>query len=125
PFSVVSSAEFSIDLSNAAYVSGVIRIGPESIDLKSLPASPLVVPTTLAVTSTFAPRFGYGNPKTSTTTSTTTLTTALVVYSDFSTFVTGLDNALSATNPALQLEASGVFNRTTNTFTATSISFVL
>ncbi len=68
---------FSIDLSNAAYVSGVIRIGPESIDLKSLPASPLVVPTTLPVTSTFAPRFGYGNPKTSTTTPTTTLTTAL------------------------------------------------
>jgi len=125
PFSVLSAAGFSIDLSNAAYVSGVIRIGPESIDLKSLPATPLVVPTTLPVTSTFAPRFGYGNPKTSTTTSTTTLTTALVVYSDFSTFVTGLDNALSATNPALQLEASGVFNRTTNTFTATSISFVL
>ncbi len=125
PFTAVSAAGFSIDLSNAAYVSGVIRIGPESIDLKSLPATPLVVPTTLPVTSTFAPRFGYGNPKTSTTTPTTTLTTALVVYSDFSTFVTGLDSTLSATNPALQLEARGVFNRTTNTFTATSISFVL
>ncbi len=125
PFSVVSAAEFSINLTNAAYVSGVIRIGPESIDLKSLPASPLVVPTTLPVTLTFAPRFGYGNPKTSTTTSTTTLTTALVVYSSFPDFVTGLDGTLSATNPALQLEARGIFDRATNTFTATSISFVL
>jgi hypothetical protein len=47
------------------------------------------------------------------------------VYSSFPSFITGLTTALSATNPALQLEARGVFNRTTNTFTATSISFVL
>ncbi len=125
PFSAVSDTEFSINLSNAAYVSGVIRIGSESIDLKSLAASPLVVPTTLPATLTFAPQFGYGNPKTSTTTSTSSLTTALVVFSNFPAFVTGLNGLLSATDPALQLEARGVFDRTTNTFTATSISFVL
>jgi len=125
PFTALSDSGFSIDLSNAKYVSGVIRIGPESIDLKSLTANPLVVPTTLPVTSTFAPQFGYGDPHTSTTTPTTTSTTALAVFSDFSTFVTGLNAALSATQPALQLEARGVFDRATNTFTATSISLVL
>ncbi len=99
PFSAVSDAEFSIDLSNAAYVSGVIRIGPESIDLKSLAASPLVVPTTLPATLTFAPQFGYGNPKTSTTTSTSSLTTALVVYSNFPAFVTGLNSVVERNGP--------------------------
>ena len=126
PFSAVSATGFTIDLANTAYVSGVIRIGPESIDLKSLPAIPLVVPTTLPVTSTFAPRFGYGNPKTSTTTPTHHLDDrSHACTASFPTFVTGVGTTLSATNPALQLEARGVFDRTTNTFTATSISFVL
>jgi hypothetical protein len=32
---------------------------------------------------------------------------------------------MTAANPALQFEARGVYNRTTNTFTATSINLVL
>ena len=32
---------------------------------------------------------------------------------------------MNATNPARQFEAPGVYNRATNTFTATSINFVL
>ena len=39
-----------LDLTNPELATAVIRIGPESIDMKSLPASPRVVPTTLAVT---------------------------------------------------------------------------
>ena len=42
--------------------TAVIRIGPESIDMKSLPASPRIVPTALPVTATFAPRYSWGNP---------------------------------------------------------------
>ena len=45
PFVGLSSTGFSINLSNAQLISAVIRIGPESIALKSLTASPQVVPT--------------------------------------------------------------------------------
>jgi hypothetical protein len=125
PFEAVSGTGFSINLGNAYLATAVIRIGPESIDLKSLPASPLIVPTTLPVTTTFAPQYAFGNPDTASTTSTVTSTTALKIYSNFDTFITGLQAAMDAANPAKQLEARGVYNRATNTFTATSIDFVL
>ena len=38
PFDTVSSSGFTINLAQAEYLTGVIRIGPESIDLKSVPA---------------------------------------------------------------------------------------
>ena len=59
PFATLSDSGFSLNPSAAGF-SGVVRIGPELIDLSTLPQSPLVVPTTLTVTSTFAPRFTVG-----------------------------------------------------------------
>jgi hypothetical protein len=125
PFEVSSASGFSINLSNPAIYSAVIRIGPESIDMKSLPASPLVVPTTVPVTSTFAPLYTVGNPSTATTAGSVTSTTALYQYSSYAEFNTKLSATLGTTNLARQLEARGIYNRSTNTFTATSINFVL
>jgi hypothetical protein len=125
PFIGLTSTGFSIDLSNAELVAGVIRIGPEVIDLKSLPASPPIVPTTLPVTTTFAPRYTVGNPATSSTTPNVPSTTALSMYSSFPDFVTQVNATMTSTSPAHQFQAQGVYNRTTNTFTATSISLVL
>jgi hypothetical protein len=125
PFLTFTAAGFSVDLSNANLLSGVIRIGPESIDLASLPASPLVVPTTLAVTSTFAPNYTVGNPATATTTTTVTSTTSLHEHINFAAFVTDATAQLTAAAPALQLQATGIYDRSTNTFTATSVNFVL
>jgi len=120
PFVSVSSAGFTIDLSQAEFLSGVIRIGPQSIDLTSVPAV-TVVPTTLPVTSTFSPRYAFGDP------GVTAVTTAPVisVYSNFSNFIAALTPAISAANPVKQLEARGVYDAATNTFVATSINFVL
>jgi hypothetical protein len=114
PFVGLANAGFSIDLSNAEYVSGVIRIGPESIDLKSLPASPQIVPTSLPVTATFAPRFAIGNPS-----------TGIAVFSGFAAFVTQVNTSVTGTTPAVQFEARGLYNRTTNTFTATTVNILL
>jgi hypothetical protein len=126
PFASLSDAGFSIDLANKALYSAVIRIGPESIALTSLPASPQVVPTTLTVTSTFAPQYTVGNPSTSSTTATATAaTTTLHVYNTFADFVTEVNGTLNTASPAAQLEAHGVYNRTTNIFTATSVNLVL
>ncbi|HEY1312910.1 MAG TPA: hypothetical protein VGE92_03490, partial [Steroidobacteraceae bacterium] len=114
PFVGLANTGFTIDLSNAQYVSGVIRIGPESIDLKSLPASPQIVPTSLPLTATFAPRFAVGNPS-----------TGIDVFSGFAAFVTQVHTSVNGTTPALQFEARGLYNRTTNTFTATTVNIVL
>jgi hypothetical protein len=120
PFVSVSSAGFTIDLSQAEFLSGVIRIGPQSIELTSVPAV-TVVPTTLPVTSTFSPRYAFGDP------GVTAVTTAPVisVYSNFPDFIAALTPEITAANPVKQLEARGVYDAATNTFVATSINFVL
>ncbi len=127
PFvSPLTNAGFTVDLANPQLVSAVIRIGPENIDLKSLPASPQVVPTTSPITTTFAPRYAFGNPTTSTVTpAIPTATTSINVFNSFPSFVTALNGAVSATNTVLQFDARGVYDRTTNVFTATTVNVVL
>jgi hypothetical protein len=123
PFSAHSATGLSIDLSNpSSILSAVIRIGPESVALASLPASPqfTVVPQTgiaLSGLPVFTPRFSYGDP-------TAVAPAGIHVFSAFKTFATDLPTAL-ATTPALQLEARGTYNRATNTFSASSVDVVL
>jgi hypothetical protein len=124
PFSANTGSSFTINLANLIS-SAVIFIGPQTIAMTSLPASPTIVGTPLAVTQTFAPRYVWGNPVTSATTSTTTSTTNLAATSDFSTFLSGLTSELSTTNPAEQMVARGIYDPATNTFTATTIDFAL
>ena len=62
PFESISTTGFSLKLSDPSiFYSAVIRIGPESIDLLTLPSSPLIVPTTLPVTQTFSPRYAWAS----------------------------------------------------------------
>jgi RNase P/RNase MRP subunit p29 len=126
PFTSLTDQSFTIDLADPAIASAIIQIGSESILMSSLPASPMVVPTTLATTETFAPRYSWGNPVTSTATeSVPTSTTNLALSSVFSDFVSGVTATLGTADPALQLMARGIYDRTTNTFTATQIDFAL
>ncbi|MDP9065387.1 MAG: hypothetical protein M3O06_05930, partial [Pseudomonadota bacterium] len=133
PFAALSAGGLSIDLANPNLVSSVIRIGPESIDLHALPASPQLVPTAAAAPVTanlgtpgavtvtlppvFLPAYSFGNPL-------VTGSSGIRVFSAFGTFATGLTTAL-ASSPALQLEARGTFDRATNTFNAISVDVVL
>jgi hypothetical protein len=126
PFESFSATGFSLKLNDPSVLYyAVIRIGPEAIDLQTLPSSPLIVPTTLPITQTFSPRYAWGVPSTASTTATVTSTTALSVSSVFNDFFGGVAGTINTTNPALQLQATGVYSRSTNTFTATSINFVL
>jgi hypothetical protein len=122
PFTTLSDAGFSLDLHLAT--TAQIKIGPEVIDLVGGTAV-TVVPTALAVTSVFAPRFSVGDPNTANTTPTVTSTTSIASFSSFSSWVTKVNASLSSTAPGLQLAAAGIFDRATNTFTATSIDLVL
>jgi hypothetical protein len=120
----LSDAGFSLNLSLAT--TAQIKIGPEVIDLVGAPAV-TVVPTTLAVTSTFAPRYSVGDPVTASTisTSTTASTTAIASFSSFASWVSKVNSTLNSATPGLQFAATGVYDRATNTFTATSIDLVL
>jgi hypothetical protein len=127
PFESISATSFSLKLSDpSAFYLAAIRIGAEAIDLRTLPSSPLIVPTTLPVTQTFSPRYAWGVPSTASTTATATSTSVLNVSSVFADLIDGVSGTLnSVTHTVLQLQATGLYNRGTNTFTATSINFVL
>jgi len=126
PFTSLTDQSFIIDLADPKIASAIIQIGSESFLMSSLPSSPPVVPTALATTETFAPRYSWGNPLTATVTETVlTSTSELNMSSAFSDFVSGVTSTLSSTEPALQLVARGIYDRATNTFTATQIDFAL
>ena len=121
PFVSVSSAGFTIDLSQAEYLSGVIRIGPQSIDLTSIPAV-MVVPTTLPVTSIFSPRYAFGESRRHRRDDHDR------PYRFTATFrISSRRSPPRSARPIRlkQLEATGVYDAATNTFVATSINFVL
>jgi hypothetical protein len=121
PFATLTSTGLTINLADTSFSSGVIRVGSESIDLKSLAANPQIVPQatpagTAGVPAAFLPLFAVGNPK---------ATTGINVYNTFATFAAKLPTVIVAATPALQFVATGVYNRVANTFTASSIDVVL
>jgi hypothetical protein len=129
PFTGFSQDGFSIDLSNAKLQTAQILIGGETINLTSLPASPQIVPiASSSATSTFSPQYTVGNPTTSSIFPTSTVdlsATAINCFGLFFSFADEVNRTMNSANPALQLEARGVYNRTTNTFTATTVNLVL
>jgi len=144
PFATLTDASMTINLSNAELTTAIIRIGPESITLASLPATPTIYPTPEPPTGTngaaaaagvpavFLPLYAVGNPITSSATTTTlptavtsTATTALSVFNTYASFVSEVNSTMTTANPAMQFEATGFFNRSANTFYATTINVVL
>ncbi len=118
PFSTLTSTAMAIDLANPSLTSALIRIGPESVDLHTLPASPQIVPlppsaTTTGLPPVFAPLFSVGNPL-----------TTINCFGVYSAYLQALTTKL-ASNGAVQFEARGYFDRGTNTFNASSINVVL
>jgi hypothetical protein len=123
PFATLTDTGMTIDLSNPELSSGVIRVGSESIDLKSPTAmSPQIVPQptpagTAGVPAAFLPLFAIGNLSAASV-------TTISVYNGFADFVTQLPKSIVAATPALHLVATGAYNRGSNTFTASSIDVV-
>jgi hypothetical protein len=109
----------TIDLTNG---SGVIRIGSESIDMKTLSAAPTIVPAVAppppaGLPAVFLPLFAIGNLSAANT-------TTIAVFNSFASFVTQLPKSIVAATPAEHFVAAGVYNRGSNTFTASSIDVV-
>jgi hypothetical protein len=121
------TGNFSLSLTGATLAR--LWIGPEVIDMTTLPSSPTVEglpPASYAsFSTTFAPRYSAGDPLTSSTTPSLASTTFLTDVSDFVTFTTDVKSVVTSANTAKRFVAHGVWNRTLNTFTAASIDFVL
>jgi hypothetical protein len=122
PFAAATAAGLTINLSDPHFNTGVIRIGSESIDLKSLAVNPQIVPAatppaTPGLPAVFLPAFAIGGLTAADTTTTS-------VYSAFADFVAKLPTLIVAATPAQHFVAAGVYNRSSNVFTASSIDVV-
>ena len=107
--------------------SAVIRIGPESIDVKScrqVPDRPHHASRDLDLCASLYGRQSRDrhHARRQQHPCDHRLRTSTAAIASFDT---KLNATIGAANPARQLEARGIYNRTTNTFTATSINFVL
>jgi LysM repeat protein len=117
PFSSVSNAGLVVDLSNAALDDvRYIRTGPATLDLKTLPASPLI--TTVGAPAS-ALQLAVGS---------FTATNGVSVYNNMADFISKVQATFpagSTTNQIFRLTAYGQYNSTTNTFVATRIHVAL
>jgi hypothetical protein len=114
PFTSIASSGLVVDLTNADLGSThYIRTGPANLDLKSLPASPLITwvganpgDLVLAVGSS-------------------TLTTGISVFNEADEFVSAVNAAFNGSGKIFRLVAYGQYNATTNTFVAARINVAL
>jgi hypothetical protein len=114
PFTSVSSSGLIVNLADADLGSiHVIRTGPAKLDLKSLPASPLIT-TTGADQNNL--RLAVGS---------TTPATGISVFNSVEGFVNGVNSAFNGTNKIFRLVAYGQYNQANNTFVASRINVAL
>jgi hypothetical protein len=114
PFISDSAAGLVVDLSNASLGTiHEIRTGPATLDLKTLPASPLI--TTV----------GADQSKLELAIGSVTLTTGVSVFNSISGFTAAVASTFNGTNKIYRLIASGQYNSGTNTFVASRISVAL
>lgn len=125
PFAAISDTGLTIDLTNAAFGSGQLRIGAETVDITTLSASPNIVPGVAAPDPTsglplFNPRFSVGAGAISESS-----TAPIASFNGFAAFVTQLNTTFATPTSATQFVARGMYDRASNTFTASSIDVVL
>jgi hypothetical protein len=125
PFATLTATGLTIDLTNAAFGSGQLRIGADTINITTLSATPNIVPAVAVPAATtglplFNPRFSVG-PGANAETATNPITSFIT----FAAFVTQLNTTFATPTPATQFVARGMYDNASNTFTASSIDVVL
>jgi hypothetical protein len=114
----LTDSALTIDLSNAAFVSGIIRIGPQSIDMTTLGASPTIVPVPppapTGLPPVFLPLFGVGSSS-----------GGILAFNSFTEFVTALNTDFTNLTQVVTVTARGNYNPSTNIFSASAIDVVL
>jgi hypothetical protein len=120
PFTSHSAAGLVVDLSSTN-ISSVhyIRTGPSTVDLTTLPASPLI---TMVPVPPGTLQLAIGLPTVSSAVGTATSVTETNSAANFSTAIT---TDINSTNPIYALVAVGQYDSTTNTFIASKINITL
>ena len=122
PFTSASSSGLVVDLSNVNLGSvHHIRTGPAMLDLKTLPASPLIT-TVGADQSNLRLAIGSAPPPASPS---STTPSSISVFSSASGFAGAVTSTFNGTNKIYRLVAVGQFNAAANTFVASRISVAL
>jgi len=124
PFATLTSTSLSIDRANAAFGSGQLRIGAETIDITTLAASPTIVPAVAVPAANglplFVPLFSVGAGATAEAAG-----APIQSFNGFGPFVTQLTTTFATPTPATKFVARGLYDRASNTFTASTIDVVL
>ena len=125
PFATLTATGLTIDFTNAAFGSGLLSIGAETVDVTTLSASPNIIPAVAAPDPTsglplFNPIFSLGSGAISEAS-----TTPVASFNEFAAFVTQLNTTFATPTAATKFVAGGTYNRASNTFTASSIDVVL
>jgi hypothetical protein len=114
PFSSISSSGLVVKLTDPSLgITHEIRTGPASLDLKSLPASPLIT-TTGADQSHLQLAIG-----------STTLTKGISVYNSAIPFASAVAATFNGSNKIFRLVAYGQYDSASNTFVASRIHVAL
>jgi hypothetical protein len=126
PFATLTDSGLTIDLADPAFASGQIRVGAEIIDVTTLSATPQVVPlvpppAAAGLPPLLLPLFSYGIGGTAEATTPVPIN----CFNSFTEFVTQIGTTLAVPTSATKFVATGLFNRATNTFTASRISVVI
>jgi hypothetical protein len=114
PFTTVGTGGLVVDLANASLGTvHAIRTGPVSLDLKDLPASPLI--TTV----------GADQSKLVLAVGNNVISSGVSVFNSIGSFASALSTTFNGTNKIFRLVAVGQYNAAANTFVATRISVAL
>jgi len=114
PFTGVSSSGLVVNLADANLGTiHEIRTGPAALDLKTLPASPLIT-TTGADQSNL--RLAVGS---------TAVTTGVSVFNSAAAFASAVSSTFTGNNKIFRLVAYGQYNSANNTFVAARINVAL
>jgi hypothetical protein len=110
-FTTVSMTDLVVNLAGSK--THEIKIGPQRIDLTTLPASPQIVPN-----PTGTDMFAILNWM-------STMPGGIGLYDTYATFEPALSGDLTATTKVLRVFATGQYDQGSNTFTASQIAVVL
>ena len=125
PFTNLTNGGFTINLQDPNLTTAIMVIGPQSVALNTLAASPQIIttatPVSIEAEPVYAPHYAFGTP----TSVAGTSTMQVHVFVDFSTFVTNFVAVISASTPAVGLTANGYYDSANNTFVANTVSVVL
>jgi uncharacterized protein DUF4382 len=113
-FSTVSATDLVLNLADPLLGTvHTIRIGPQTIDLKTLASSPMIIPDATGP-DVFAIQTLMGIDQ-----------ETLNAYQSYSAFEMALSSMLSGTSKVVRVLALGQFDATANTFTATKIAVIV